>query len=93
SAALAVIFTIVKKVNTLILKKQLDSNDAAKIVDTFRSIDTVLKVFNFFDVYSDPKVQRLLIKRENARAAANWDLADQIRDELRSLGIPVQDHN
>ncbi|MGD9220400.1 MAG: cysteine synthase [Desulfobacterales bacterium] len=93
SAALAVIFTIVKKVNTLILKKQLDSNDAAKIVDTFRSIDTVLKVFNFFDAYSDPKVQHLLIKRENARAAANWDLADQIRDELRSLGIPVQDHN
>jgi cysteinyl-tRNA synthetase len=93
SAALAVIFTVVKKVNTLILKKQLDSNDAAKIVDAFRSIDTVLKVFNFFDAYSDPKVQRLLKKRESARAAANWDLADKIRDELRSHGIPVQDQN
>lgn len=93
SAALAVIFTMVKKVNTLILKKQLDSNDAAKIVDAFRSIDTVLKVFNFFDAYSDPKVQRLLKKRESARAAANWDLADKIRDELRSHGIPVQDQN
>ncbi len=93
SAALAVIFTIVKKVNTLILEKQLDSNDAAKIVDAFRSIDTVLKIFNFFDAYADPKVQRLLKKREKARAAANWDLADKIRDELRSRGIPVQDQD
>ena len=93
SAALAAIFTIVKKVNTLVLNKQLTSTDASKIIDGFRSIDAVMKVFNFFDAYSDPAVQRLLEKRENARAAANWDLADKIRDELRSRGIPVQDHN
>jgi cysteinyl-tRNA synthetase len=93
SAALAAIFTIVKKVNTLILNRKLNSTDAAKIVDGFRSIDAVLKVFNFFDAYADPDIQRLLKKRESARAAAKWDLADKIRDELRSRGIPVQDQN
>ncbi|MGD9236145.1 MAG: cysteine--tRNA ligase [Desulfobacterales bacterium] len=93
SAALAAIFTIVKKVNTLILNKQLTSTDAAKIVDGFRSIDTVLKVFNFFDAYADPDIQRLLKERESARAAAKWDLADKIRDELKSRGIPVQDQS
>jgi cysteinyl-tRNA synthetase len=93
SAALATIFTIVKKVNTLILNKQLDSKDASKIVDGFRSIDAVLKIFNFFDVYSDPEIQRLLNQRNKARAGKDWDLADKIRDELKSRGILVQDQN
>ena len=93
SAALASIFTIVKKVNTLILKKQLNSADAARIVEGFRSIDDSLKIFNFFDEYSHPEVQRLLGKRERARAQADWDLADKIRDELLSRGIPVQDRS
>ena len=93
SAALASIFTIVKKVNTLILKKQLNSADAARIVEGFRSIDDSLKIFNFFDAYADPEVQRLLEKRERARARADWGLADKIRDELESRGIPVQDRN
>jgi cysteinyl-tRNA synthetase len=91
SAALATIFTIVKKINTLILKKQLHSKDASKIVDGFRSIDAVLNIFNFFDQYSDPEVQRLLNQRDKARSEKNWDLADEIRNELKSRGIIVQD--
>jgi cysteinyl-tRNA synthetase len=93
SAALASIFTLVKRINTLILEKQLARADADKIVDGFRSIDTVLKVFNFYDAYADPEIQRLIEKRERARAEANWGLADQIRDELKSRGIPVQDRS
>jgi cysteinyl-tRNA synthetase len=93
SAALATIFTIVKKINTLILKKQLHSRDASKIVDGFRSIDAVLNIFNFFDQYSDPEVQRLLNQRDKARSEKNWDRADEIRDELKSRGIIVQDQN
>jgi cysteinyl-tRNA synthetase len=91
SAALATIFTIIKKINTLILKKQLHSKDASKIVDGFRSIDAVLNIFNFFDQYSDPEVQRLLNQRDKARSEKNWDLADEIRNELKSRGIIVQD--
>ncbi len=93
SAALAAVFTIVKKVNTLILNKQLNSTDATKIVDGFRSIDAVLKVCRFFDAYADPDIQGLFTKREKARAAGKWDLADKIREELKSRGIPVQDQS
>jgi cysteinyl-tRNA synthetase len=91
SAALASIFTLVKRINTLILEKQMARADADKIVDAFRSIDAVLKVFNFYDAYAEPEIRRLVEKRERARAEANWGLADQIRDELKSRGIPVQD--
>ncbi len=93
SAALATIFTIVKKINTLILKKQLSSTDASKIVDGFRSIDKALNIFNFFDHYADPEIQRLLNQREKARSEKNWNRADEIRNELKSRGVIVQDQN
>ena len=54
SAALATIFSVVKKVNALILQNQLHPQDASQIVDGFRSIDAVLNILNFFDDYSDP---------------------------------------
>jgi cysteinyl-tRNA synthetase len=93
SAALATIFTIVKKVNTLILDRQLHPKDALRIIEVFRRIDAVLNVFHFFDDYSDPEVQRLLNKRDKARSEKNWDLADKLREELKSKGIRVQDQN
>ena len=93
SAALATIFTIVKKVNRLILEKQLHPEGALKMVEGFHSVDTVLNLFNFFDDYADPKIQRLLSQRNKARTQKNWDLADKLRDELRSLGVIVQDHS
>ena len=93
SAALATIFTIIKKVNTLILNKQLHPKDASRIIDRFRSIDTVLNLFNFLEDTSDPEVQRLLNKRDKARAEKNWDLADKIREKLRLRGILIQDQN
>jgi hypothetical protein len=77
----------------LILKKQLHPEDASKLVEGFRSIDTVLNQFDFFDDYDDPKVQRLLRQRDKARSEKNWDLSDKIRDELRLRGILVQDQN
>ncbi|MGD2036440.1 MAG: cysteine--tRNA ligase, partial [Desulfobacterales bacterium] len=93
SAALATIFTIVKKVNILIQKKHLHPEDASKMVEGFRSVDTVLNQFNFSDDTTDPKVQRLLDQRDKARLQKNWDLADKLREELRSLGIRVQDYS
>jgi cysteinyl-tRNA synthetase len=93
SAALATIFTIIKKINTLILKKQLSATDASKIVDGFRTIDNILNIFNFFDHYAEPEIQRLLSQRDKARSEKNWDRADKIRNELKLRGVIVQDQN
>ena len=93
SAALATIFTIVKKVNILIPKKQLHPEDASKLLGGFRKVDKVLNLFKFFDNYTDPEVQRLLLQRNKARSEKNWEMADKIRDELISRGFMVQDQN
>ncbi|NQT68985.1 MAG: cysteine--tRNA ligase [Desulfobacteraceae bacterium] len=91
SAAMASIFKIVKRINVLTLENRLDRDGALKVVDGFRNIDTVLKIFNFEDEVYDPEVQRLIKKRDKARLEKNWDLADKIRDQLRGLDINVKD--
>ncbi len=38
-----------------------------------------------------PKIMRLIKQRNEARAIRNWKLADEIRDELKALGVEVND--
>ena len=91
SAAMASIFMIIRKLNILISGKKINQDDASKIVDAFRGIDSVLKIFDFGDALSDPEIQGLIEERNKARFEKNWDLADKIRDELRSCGITIKD--
>ena len=91
SAAMATIFKAVKHVNILISEKKIGPDDALKIEDAFRKIDSVLKIFDFQDEPSDLKVEQLVAQREKARSEKNWELADKLRDKLTSLGIDVQD--
>ncbi len=91
SAAMASIFKNVKKVNILILGNKLDTNDASKILDAFRNLDSVLKIFHFEDAVDAPDVQRLIKEREKARVEKNWKLADKLRDQLEARGITIKD--
>lgn len=43
------------------------------------------------EVVITPAIQKLLEEREKAREAKDWNRADELRDELRLLGIEVQD--
>jgi cysteinyl-tRNA synthetase len=38
-----------------------------------------------------PEIRELITKRERAREEKNWELSDNIRDQLRNLGYEVQD--
>ncbi len=91
SAVLAAIFKIIKNINSLIKEKKLNSDDAQKIIEAFRGIDSVLKIFDFKDLFLNPEIQLMISEREKARKEKNWVLADKIRDKLKSHGISVQD--
>jgi len=92
SAAMAAIFNNVRTINKLTFENRMDPDGASKIIDTFRGIDSVLKIFDFKDDIHDPEVQRLMEQRDQARREKNWDLADKIRDQLAARGITVKDH-
>jgi cysteinyl-tRNA synthetase len=91
SAAMASIFNNVRTINKLTLENRLDPEGASKIIDTFRGIDSVLKIFDFKDYVHETDVQHLIEQREQARREKNWDLADRIRDQLTARGITVKD--
>jgi cysteinyl-tRNA synthetase len=91
SAAMAAVFTNIKRINRLISEKQINASDAVKIIDVFKQIDTVLNLFEFEERTLSRDVQDLLKKREQARNERNWELADQIRDRLVARGISVRD--
>ena len=91
SAAMASIFNNVRTINKLTLENRLDPEGASKIIDTFRGIDSVLKIFDFKDDIHEPDAQRLIEQRDQARREKNWDLADRIRDQLTARGITLKD--
>lgn len=91
SVAMASIFKILKQINILILKKMIDPIGALRVVDAFRNIDSVLKIFDFRDNLSDPEIQRLIKQRDKARIEKDWALADKIRDQLTARGITIKD--
>ena len=92
SAALSSIFGIVRQVNVLVVKKKIDAYGASKVIEAFRYIDSVLNFFDFGNCLYDPEVKRLLEEREKAREDKNWSLADNIRENLESMGVKVRDH-
>ncbi|HET8705993.1 MAG TPA: cysteine--tRNA ligase, partial [Pseudomonadales bacterium] len=44
------------------------------------------------DVFA-AKIEGLIVARNNARASKNWKEADRIRDELKELGVVLEDAN
>lgn len=91
SAALASIFKMIKKINTLIAEQAIAVSDASRIIEAFKKIDTVLNLFDFGDQMPEKEIQRLIEERDEARRNKNWRLADQIREALTARGIVVRD--
>ncbi len=93
SGALASVFKNVKTINGFLSRDRLTAHDAGRILEAFKQIDQVLRIFDFAEkeaVFS-PEINDLIAKREQARKERNWEEADRLRDELRQLGVPVVD--
>jgi cysteinyl-tRNA synthetase len=91
SSATATIFRMVRKVNRLIVKREIDQTGARRIIDAFKNVDTVLRIFDFAKKPEDPEIQKLVREREEARTRKDWKLADELRERLIAKGIEVRD--
>ena len=92
SAVISLLMRNVKNINILISQNKINPDNAVKLIECFKDINKVLKVFDFKkkDQYS-AKVQDLITKRGNARKEKNFKLADKIREQLSFMGINVHD--
>ena len=89
--ALGVLFTAVKKANTLIDSDSLGEDAAGKMVAALRRVDSVLGVLDFGSESLEPRLAELLSKREEARKKKDYAESDRIRKELLAEGIVVED--
>ncbi|MEA1969840.1 MAG: cysteine synthase [Thermodesulfobacteriota bacterium] len=89
----ALLFKSVKKLNRLMDIKGIDHRGAGLVLELFKEIDSVLKIFKFEPekVFSGKKIEELFKKREQAREKKDWDLADSIRNELNAMGVESHD--
>ncbi len=91
SAALASLFSNIKKINILVLERKIAVADVSRILAAFRKIDAVLGFLERGRQDDDSEIHKLIETRNQARLDQNWALADRIRDQLRERGAIVQD--
>jgi cysteinyl-tRNA synthetase len=91
SAALAVVFDLVRDLNRRIDARSLSTADAERSLAALRAFDEVLGVLPEPDEAVDDDVRHLLESRAAARSSRDWAASDRLRDELAARGIAVED--
>ena len=89
SAVLASIFKAIKRLNRLLAGRAIATDQISRVLEGLKNIDSVLHIFNLVD--QDAQVQTLLQEREQARQAQDWQLADQLREQLVGMGVVLRD--
>lgn len=93
--AVAVLFELVREVNTDIDKELLTREDASRVRDLIFSWDNVLGLQLSRVAPSDEmlphEIEALMEKRKEARRRRDWNEADAIRDELKKRGVLLED--
>ncbi len=93
--ALSVIFELVKDINMNILSKSTTCkktlNDILSLFDELTSVLGILYKKESACKISKEEIEKLIEKRNNARKEKNWKLADEIRDELKSKNVIIED--
>ncbi len=91
--AVAVIFELMNKGNSLINKNLLSRTDARDILKFLQEVD---KAFGFISLSKKkekiPKETLMLAdKREKYRQQKKWEKADEVRKEIEKLGYKIED--
>jgi cysteinyl-tRNA synthetase len=93
SVALASLFDFVRDVNKLLDDNLLSKEEAQRVYELMRRFDKVLGVIG--EAKKEEKLpkeaEELIRKREEARKAKDWKTADNIREQLKAMGITIED--
>jgi cysteinyl-tRNA synthetase len=93
SVALAELFDFIRDVNNIMDRNMLSKEEARKVHSLMLKFDKALGVIG--EIKKEEALPReaeeLILKREEARRAKDWKTADEIRQQLRAMGISVED--
>ena len=93
SVALAALFDFVRDVNNLLDAGEVSKEEAKQITDLISAFDKVLGVIGKVKAETAlPKeAEELIRKRDEARKRKDWKAADAIRQQLKEMGILIED--
>ena len=90
--AIATVFDLVRDINTKVITANANKADCEAAASMFDELCGVLGlVYNRKKESLDSEVEELIEKRTQARKDKNWAEADKIRDELKAMGIVLED--
>lgn len=92
--SLAVFFTYITFVNTQIDSWELSLGEVKALMDMYKTFDSVLCIFDFNILKSEEISSEIMQKfeaRNEAKKEKNFAFADNLRDELLSLGYKIID--
>lgn len=92
-SALAALFEFVREVNNIIDAGKLGKDEAAQAFALMIGFDKVLGVLGTIKKEEElpREVEELILRREEARKVKDWKTADEIREQLHSIGVIVED--
>jgi cysteinyl-tRNA synthetase len=92
SVALAALFDFVRDVNNLLDQNALTKEEATQIKELISEYDAVLGIIPQLKKETLPlELEQLVEKREEARRIKDWKTADAIRQQLKGMGILIED--
>ncbi len=91
SIALPSIFELIKEINKELKENGISKEDKERILDYFKKIDYVLALLPPRKKELPEEIAKMIEEREEARRAKDYERADRIREELRKMGIILED--
>ncbi|MCU0572745.1 MAG: cysteine synthase [Syntrophobacteraceae bacterium] len=89
--ALAALYRFIRQVHPVLDGARFDESQRSQILESLEKLNLILGVFDLDLKGLTEEEQSLVEKREAARAAKDWELADRLREDLRQRGIRLLD--
>jgi cysteinyl-tRNA synthetase len=91
SIALSAIFELIKELNKITKEETISEGDKEQIMNFFKKIDSVLAILPQRKKELPEEIMKMIEEREEARRKRDFEKADRIREELRKMGIILED--
>lgn len=92
--ALAAVFDLVRACNSSILGKAVSKTLCGQVLALFDELCGILGILNpepDAETVPDAQIEALIAARIQARQEKNWAEADRIRDQIKGMGITLED--